>query len=133
MPRVKRCTGCGRLIADTGRAKCAECEEAYRAQRSEERREGRDWKAEYGVRAERDDPKYSRFYKSKEWHQVSRQYAVDRGHLCEECGKVGTDVHHIVPIQEPEGWARRFDRSNLMLLCVPCHNRMHRRFGGRHA
>ncbi len=62
---------------------------------------------------------------------TSRQYAVSAGHKCEECGNIGTDVHHVVPIQTPEGWERRFDFTNLKLLCIRCHNKAHgRTFGG---
>lgn len=117
-------------MPDIGRTYCADCDAAYRAERSERRRKTRDWAAEYGVRRERDDPRCAKFYKSKEWRSTSRQYAVDHGHVCEECGGLGTDVHHVIPIQTEAGWLRRFSVSNLRLLCVKCHNKAHRRFGG---
>ena len=71
----------------------------------------------------------AKFYRSKGWLALSRWYAVSVGHRCEECGGVGTDVHHVASIDTPEGWARRLDPSNLRLLCVRCHNRAHGRFG----
>ena len=108
---------------------CPSCSAEYRR----ERYGARDWHREYVERRQREDPKYRQFYRSREWRMTALQYAVDHGHKCERCGKVGTDVHHIVPVQTPEGWAMRFDPENLCLLCVSCHNIAHgRQFGGSH-
>lgn len=109
---------------------CAECEAAVKRERAGRR----DYRREYEKRQAKEDPKCRRFYRSKEWRMTSRRYAVDHAHRCEECGAVGTDVHHIKPIQTDEGWRRRLDPSNLRLLCVKCHNRAHgREFGRFHA
>ena len=97
---------------------------------SKSRLRERDYKREYAVRRDSEDPIYRRFYRSKEWTMLSRKYAHDAGYRCEECGEVGTDVHHVIPIQTDEGWARRFDASNLRLLCVRCHNEAHGRTFG---
>lgn len=91
------------------------------------RKRDRDYKREYAERKETEDPSLRRFYRSKEWTMTSRRYAQSVGYRCEECGNWGTDVHHVVPIQEPEGWNRRFDESNLKMLCVSCHNAAHGR------
>ena len=110
-----------------GDAYCSECTAARRAERAA----SRDWSREYETRREREDPKYRSFYRSKDWRLTSEKYRVDRGHRCERCGDVATDVHHVLPIQIPEGWAMRLDPENLMLLCVRCHNEIHgRTFGG---
>lgn len=74
------------------------------------------------------DKKYLRFYNSPEWRHLSNQYMVDVGYKCEMCHKIATEVHHVVPIQTEEGWLRRLDYTNLMALCVNCHNKKHCRF-----
>lgn len=74
------------------------------------------------------DKKYLRFYNSPEWRRLSTQYMVDVGYKCEMCHRIATEVHHIIPIQTEEGWERRLDYSNLMALCVNCHNKKHGRF-----
>ncbi|MCI8425659.1 MAG: HNH endonuclease [Adlercreutzia sp.] len=127
---VKLCPRCGKLMPQVaGRTYCTRCDAEYRR----ERYERRDWSREYGRRQASEDPKYRKFYKSREWRMTSLQYAVDHGHRCERCGKVGTDVHHVIPIQTEEGWELRFDPENLALLCVSCHNIAHgRAFGGNH-
>ena len=102
---------------------------APRMKKQAERTAQRDYKREYATRLDSEDPKYRRFYRSKEWEMTSKQKMVDAKHRCEECGKPGTDVHHVVPIQTDEGWKRRFDTTNLKLLCVRCHNSAHQRFG----
>ena len=129
--RFTVCPRCKRLKPQLGGLRyCSECE----AEVKRERAERRDYRREYEKRQAKEDPKYRRFYKSREWRMTSRQYAVDHGHRCEECGAVGTDVHHVQPIQTEEGWRRRFDQSNLRLLCVKRHNKAHgREFGQFHA
>lgn len=122
---MKVCPRCGSLMPSRGRSLCAACEAKRRAE-SDARR---DRSAEYAARAASEDPRYRSFYRSKQWRALSRQYAVDHHHRCERCGRVGTDVHHVEPIQTPAGWARRLDYGNLRLLCVGCHNKEHGRFG----
>lgn len=108
-----------------GSTLCFECSMKKQAERTAQR----DYKREYATRLDSEDPKYRRFYRSKEWEMTSKQKMVDAKHKCEECGKPGTDVHHVIPIQTDEGWKRRFDVTNLKLLCVRCHNSAHQRFG----
>jgi len=46
---------------------------------------------------------------------------VEHGRRCAECGKErGLDVHHI------DGDRRNNDLENLMVLCQPCHRKVHR-------
>ena len=120
----KLCPRCKRLMpVGNGSSLCSECSEKARLSRKRDR----DYKREYRERAESEDPRFRSFYRSKEWTMTSRHYAQSVGYRCEECGGWGTDVHHVVPIQEPEGWKRRFDESNLKFLCVSCHNKEHGR------
>ena len=63
------------------------------------------------------------FYNSGSWIKTSRAYKIDQHYLCEKCGGVGEEVHHIIPlnprnITDPNitlNW------DNLMLLCRSCH------------
>lgn len=77
------------------------------------------------------DPKYLRFYASSDWKRMSKARMQAAGYRCEECGRLAVEVHHVAPIQTPEGWERRLDWGNLKALCLDCHNRAHGRFGRR--
>ena len=80
----------------------------------------------------RRDPKYLKFYRSKEWRITSKTKLVQVSYQCEAglegCRHIATEVHHIKPIQTPEGWERRLDFDNLEAVCVSCHNKRHNRF-----
>ena len=96
-----------------------------------EMREAR--KAEVKAKADkaynaRRDPKYKAFYRSKPWRMLSGRYMQDKAWTCERCGGLAVEVHHGVPIQTDEGWNRRLDVTNLVAVCVDCHNKEHRRF-----
>jgi len=71
---------------------------------------------------------YKAFYNSKDWRTLRLVKLQQSGYKCECCGEIAEDVHHIIPIDTPEGWARRLDITNLMCLCVRCHNKQHKRF-----
>ena len=64
------------------------------------------------------------------WRRIRDRHLA--GHpLCEQCKERGryvlaTLVHHIRPISE----GGTHDESNLMSLCVSCHERIHRRGSG---
>ena len=64
------------------------------------------------------------------WKKIRDRHLA--GHpLCEMCKEQGryvlaTLVHHILPISE----GGTHDESNLMSLCVSCHERIHRRGRG---
>lgn len=77
------------------------------------------------------DPKYLRFYKSREWRTLSQTYMQSARYTCERCGDVASEVHHIKPIQTDEGWVKRLDWSNLEADCLSCHNKEHKRFQKR--
>ena len=67
------------------------------------------------------------FYNSAAWIKTSKAYAASVFFTCEKCGHPGYIVHHIVHltplnIGDPEitlAW------SNLMYLCLECHNVIH--------
>lgn len=61
-----------------------------------------------------------------QWRKLSERFRKEFP-LCQECERQGRvtpcdEVHHIVPISEAP-WLR-LDRSNLMALCVACHDRI---------
>lgn len=74
------------------------------------------------------DDKVTAFYHSREWLAV-RSQVLGRDHgLCQHCLKEGKitiaeTVHHIVEIKL--NWALRLVLSNLISLCLGCHNKVH--------
>lgn len=119
---LKTCNKCGKLIP-YGISRCPDCEAKRPAeQEANARRHNRKRKA---------DPKYKAFYRSKEWRALSRIMMSRADYRCQECGGLATEVHHTKPIQTEEGWERRLDETNLMVLCIKCHNEQHERFRRR--
>ena len=127
---LKACNRCGNLIP-YGSAYCKTCTPIVEAEREERMRESK--LRSNRAYNKRRDPKYIRFYNSVDWRTLSAKYTQDRGYRCEECGVMATQVHHIKPIQTPEGWELRLDYNNLELLCTSCHNARHERFKRRQA
>ena len=71
------------------------------------------------------DEKYLRFYHSKAWRTLSRQYRLNNP-VCEQCLKQGivrkvNVVDHIVELKDD--FSRRLDERNLQSLCHACHNK----------
>lgn len=127
---LKECHRCKQLIS-FGSVYCSRCAPIVEAEREERRAEAiKKSNRQYNQRR---DPKYVRFYNSMEWRTLANKYSQDKGYRCESkgCGKIATEVHHIKPIQTPEGWDRRLDYTNLELLCLDCHNERHERFQRR--
>ena len=125
---LKPCNRCGLLIP-YGVAYCKECEPIVKAEREARQQE---LKKESNKRYNKKrDPKYIRFYNSKEWRTLAERYTQDKGYRCERCGDIATQVHHKKVIQTPEGWEKRLDYDNLELLCTRCHNERHNRFKKR--
>lgn len=63
------------------------------------------------------------FYNSSAWVKTSKAYKIHQHYICEKCGGVAEEVHHIIPlnpnnINDPNitlNW------DNLMALCRSCH------------
>ncbi|MGX0848987.1 putative kinase [Staphylococcus auricularis] len=100
-----------------------------------------DWYQRYGNTVASDrvvDKETMRFYKSKRWRDVRAQVLKRDNYECQACkaqGKVTTidqskhkslDVDHIQELQARPDLA--YDMSNLVTLCVSCHNKKHRRY-----
>lgn len=125
---LKSCGRCGKLIP-YGSSYCSECTPIVEAERETRLQESkRNSNKRYNQSR---DKKYTQFYNSIEWRTLSARYTQDKHYRCEVCGAIGTEVHHVKPVQSPEGWPRRLDYTNLKLLCKTCHNEEHERFNRR--
>lgn len=125
---LKSCGRCGALIPYGG-TYCRMCQEVVDKEK-ELRRQDSIKRSNRKYNKTR-NPKYTRFYNSKDWCVLSQSYMQAKGYKCEQCGQMATEVHHIKPIQTDEGWNRRLDYDNLELLCKHCHNERHERFRRR--
>ena len=74
--------------------------------------------------------KLERFYKSDRWHMARNIIIARANGLCEKCGKVGTEVHHIIKLtpDNVDDVSISINPKNLILLCKDCHNKEHGRF-----
>ena len=122
---LKECGRCHKLIpyGSTYCTTCAPIVEAEREARLQESR--RESNRRYNKKR---DLKYIRFYNSLEWRTLSLKRLQDDQYKCVKCGKIASEVDHIVPIQTDEGWERRLDYTNTQSLCIECHNIKHKRF-----
>ena len=122
---LKACGRCGNLIP-YGSTYCKDCTPIVEAEREARRLET---KRENDRRYNKTrDPKYTRFYNSKEWRILSSKRLQDDGYKCVKCGAFASEVDHIKAIQTPEGWTLRLDYNNTQSLCIECHNKKHKRF-----
>jgi len=83
------------------------------------------------------DKNYQKLLNDKRWKLLRAQVFRRANGLCELCLKEGfitpgVDVHHIRPVEQaktvegPDGMrARCYDPNNVMLLCIPCHIKVH--------
>jgi len=91
------------------------------------------------------DKNYQRLLNDKQWKLLRAAVFRRTKGLCEMCLKEGiitpgVDVHHIRPVEQaksvegPDGMrARCYDPNNVMLLCVPCHTKVHQEMGSHTA
>ncbi len=56
------------------------------------------------------------------WARFKRMWMSDNP-LCKQCGRLGEEVHHIVPRHVDPN--RMYDVTNLMTLCHACHDEVH--------
>lgn len=72
----------------------------------------------------------NRFYRSEAWALARAEKIAEAHGLCEKCGAVGEEVHHIIHLT-PENISNpeiTLGKKNLILLCKDCHNKEHGRF-----
>lgn len=122
---IKMCSRCGKPVVYPARY-CGECLPVVEAER--EAREQEQRRAANRAYNKRRDPKYTKFYKGREWRMLSARYLQDHAYKCEGCGGLACEVHHMDPIQTDSGWDRRYDVTNLKAVCTECHNAEHDRF-----
>ena len=119
----KPCPRCKRLIP-AGASYCTDCKPLAEAAREEAREHNARMRQKQYNR--RRDPKYLTFYRSKAWRATSKSKLQACGYKCEAklegCGRIACEVHHIKPLKAPEGWEKRLEWSNLMGVCIQCHN-----------
>jgi 5-methylcytosine-specific restriction protein A len=77
-----------------------------------------------------------KFYRSKVWRK-KREYILKRDqYLCQNCLKYGKNVearvvHHIIEVEDEP--ALKMVNSNLVSVCMSCHNKEHPEKGGHRA
>ena len=107
---------------------CPECKPIAEAERLEAMERKAAYRAKKYNRAynKRRDPKYATFYRSKAWKATSRTKLQQCGYKCEAqlqgCNRIACEVHHVKPLKTPEGWEERLEWSNLIGVCISCHN-----------
>lgn len=130
MAVLKPCPRCKALIP-AGWPYCPTCKPVAEAEREAARERKAEYKRkQYNKRYNsRRDPKYLTFYRSKAWKLTSRSKLQAVGYQCEAklqgCQGTACEVHHIKPIQTPEGWDKRLEWENLEAVCTACHNGRH--------
>lgn len=141
---VKMCARCKKVIEYPNRY-CSICQKIVDEQAEEIKKRS-------NIRYNKTrDPKLVKFRKSDEWRQLKNRYLQDLQHKygdvkyaykCEDCIEINKnnkdytialaeEVHHLQPIETPEGWERRLDYYNLRALCHRHHDKRHNRFQKR--
>lgn len=131
---LKACPRCKKMIP-YGLPYCPACKPLAEAELQDKLTHNRQAKARKYNRQR--DPKYMAFYRSKDWKVTSRAKLQAAGYKCEArltgCTGLAVEVHHIKPIQTPEGWDERLEWPNLEAVCTSCHNGRHPEKGKRQA
>jgi 5-methylcytosine-specific restriction endonuclease McrA len=70
------------------------------------------------------------FYKSPAWLAARELKIMAVNSLCERCGQIGIEVHHIqrLNVDNVKDVSVSINPENLELLCRECHNKEHKRF-----
>lgn len=122
---LKPCGRC-RVLIPYGKSYCDVCESIVAEQQERYKRErAKQYNKRYNKTR---DPKYVRFYNSKDWRVLSKTRLQYDNYKCVKCGKIASEVDHIIPIQTDKGWELRLDFNNTQSLCIDCHNDKHKRF-----
>lgn len=124
-PRCKKFIPCGMPYCD----ECRPIVEAERLAAREHNAEQRRKQYNKRYNSQRDNSsEVARFRRSKPWKMTSKAKLQACGYKCEAklegCGRYACEVHHIKPLKTPEGWEQRLEWSNLMGVCVQCHNKL---------
>ena len=92
-------------------------------------------------------PEHQRMLNDKRWMETKRVVWARAEGLCEWCKRdgiaergvpyitPGVDCHHIVPFESAKTQAEMerlcYDPNNCVLLCIPCHQRVHQELGSK--
>ena len=85
-------------------------------------------------------PEHMRMLNDKRWLQTKRVVWERAQGLCEWCKRdgyivAGVDCHHIIPFESAKTQAEMerlcYDPNNCVLLCIPCHVRVHQELGSK--
>lgn len=123
------CPRCKTMIP-VGMQYCDSCRPIAEQQAEEARQRKREFKrAKYNNEYnKRRDPKYLKFYRSKEWRLLSKAKLQACGYRCEAglpgCTRLAVEVHHMKPLKTQDGWDDRLEWSNLQGVCISCHNKL---------
>lgn len=76
------------------------------------------------------------FYASGKWQQLRTNLIIERGPICEKCGKVVTDTkrligHHLIELtpENVKDYNISLNPDKIELVCHDCHDKGHNRFG----
>lgn len=124
---TKPCPRCRKCLIPVGVAYCKACTTIVNQELEQIRERNKQNKTrQYNNNRSK---KYVAFYRSKDWKATSRSKLESTEYKCEAklegCRILATEVHHIKPIQTPEGWDKRLDWNNLESVCTACHNSRH--------
>lgn len=62
------------------------------------------------------------------WQRDMREELRAKDVMCRRCRqREGVEIHHVVPVHEDP--SRAFDKTNITLLCDPCHDEAHKKQG----
>lgn len=125
---LKPCPRCKRMMP-YGPAYCEDCTPIAQAE-LEAIKERNIKKKQAKYNRSKQGTKYYSFYNSKPWKRQSRAKLEAAEWKCkarhsEKCTGIACEVHHLKPIQTPEGWDKRLDWDNLIAVCTACHNVYH--------
>ena len=70
------------------------------------------------------------FYNSEEW-EIQREQVLDEAdNICQECGDLAEEVHHIIflTLENVNDYTISLNPKNLIALCHKCHNKRHKRW-----
>ena len=130
----KPCPRCKNLIP-AGLSYCPTCKPIAEAAWEEKREHNALMRQRKYNRGRDTTSRVAKFRNSKPWRDTSRSKLQACGYKCEAklegCARLACEVHHIKPLKTPEGWERRLDWSNLMGVCVQCHNILDKKFFNR--
>lgn len=71
---------------------------------------------------------YIKLINCYKWRKL-RNEQLKRNPLCQVCGDIATEVHHLKPIESEKEYDRMealaYDTNNLQSLCHKCHSDIH--------